>query len=309
MENNNESHVQYHRKCYQYFTMKKSLERLMKQKTDIQTAISRNTDGSIDTEETVIQHRNKRGKSSSTILPKRCIFCEKEKKYKGMQSKEPLRLCIDERATATIISVATKKKYYRILSITDLIASEARYHSTCYKQYTKVNNNQKNVPTNYQEAEQAALNDFGNFVFHLQNNPRIEQYSTAAKMIESEFENRGVEMNLSTKKNLRRKLEKTFPNITFVNVEGRLYFYPKTYKFEQLIIDFIVVNNKYQKISQQLNQYSENDEKVVNSSKIIKNEIKKLKDTMPWPPQSTRLASWTISHTTITKYNARYHTQ
>ena len=223
----NYAKIQYHRKCYQFLSMKKSLDRLQKQKIDIQQTLISNEE-KIDAEMKTHQ-RNKRREGSTTILPKKCIFCEKSKKCKGMQSKEPLRLCIDQRATEAIISAATKQNDFSILSISDLIASEAHYHTTCYKKYTKADNEeQKHIPTDYQIAEKAALTMFGYFVFNLQNKPRVEKFSKAVNMIENEFKKRDIEINVSTKKNLRRKLESTFTNLAFINVEGRLYFYPKS---------------------------------------------------------------------------------
>ena len=91
------------------------------------------------------------------------------------------------------------------------------------------------------------------------------------------------------KAEIQSQIKITFLNLVFINVERNLYFYPKTYKFDKLVEDFITADNQVEELTNQSNKYSEDDQRVVNTSQIIKNEIKSMKDTIPWLPQPTDL--------------------
>ena len=77
--------------------------------------------------------------NGETVLPSRCIFCDKASKdKKGSKTQEKLICCaesIDER----IRQIAAVRNDLKILSITSdkLVAKEAKYHSSCYKDYTR----------------------------------------------------------------------------------------------------------------------------------------------------------------------------
>ena len=68
------------------------------------------------------------------------IFCEKKSKYlKGTRNRGPLVQCRDLRADRSIRKSAREKKGSPILTIAscEIVAAEACYHRTCYKNYTK----------------------------------------------------------------------------------------------------------------------------------------------------------------------------
>ena len=77
----------------------------------------------------------------------------------------------------------------------------------------------------------------------------------------------------STKKNLRRNLEKSFQNnLKFISINGSLFIYPCTMTVEQTIRDLL-----------------KDREGIAKVATLIRNEIKEMKDEMPWPPQPSDL--------------------
>ena len=134
----------YLRKCYQYFTLKRSLEKIEndnKRKSEIlNTKLQENDD--FDLQEDDI--RPKRGEfgntvNSTVLLPKKCLFCKKDKYVKRI--KERLVACLEFRAVQSIKAAVTKINDFQMLGLItdDLIATEAHYHSSCYKLDTNVN--------------------------------------------------------------------------------------------------------------------------------------------------------------------------
>ena len=81
-----------------------------------------------------------RGEGSERVYPRVCIFCDQNSKYmKGTQTREPLTQTVDLRADETIRNIAIKKNDQKILAIEsrELVAAEAHFHRSCYKNYTK----------------------------------------------------------------------------------------------------------------------------------------------------------------------------
>ena len=269
--------------------MKKTLERLQKQKDEIEASITNSNVGN-----SILENESKRTRleqTCSNILPKECIFCKKNKKIKGSQSRENLTSCIDERAMKAIHLSAKAREDYKILSIQDLIAAEAHYHHTCHTNYVKVNyeSEKERSLTSYEEAEQAALNEFGKFLFDLQNHPTVEPFSLCVEMITNEIIKRGEKVNISTRKNLRRKIETHFKSVNFVNVDGLLYIYPATLSIEYLIKSFVKVRNELKNYKQEYCNYNAEQEKIIENMKLVKKEITELEDKMPWPPKAADL--------------------
>ena len=110
--------IHYHRKCYQRFTLKRDLANFN------------------DGESTSTSRRSKRKTGTSSVLPKQCLFCKKRKTKK---KKETESLKLYDRAEESIKFAAKRAGDYNVLSIPDLIAAEAYYHKSSYKQYLKVN--------------------------------------------------------------------------------------------------------------------------------------------------------------------------
>ena len=84
-----------------------------------------------------VERRPKRQQQvSSVLLAKECIFCRNQKRTKN-QARELLTPCVEFRAVKSIESAAQRKKDYPMLGLlaNDLIAVEAHYHKSCYKQH------------------------------------------------------------------------------------------------------------------------------------------------------------------------------
>ena len=73
--------------------------------------------------------------SSKTVLPKKCIFCNKDKYKKNTRNREKLSSCMQIRADENIRKIATEKNDSKVLAITtdELISKEAHYHFSCYR--------------------------------------------------------------------------------------------------------------------------------------------------------------------------------
>ena len=80
----------------------------------------------------------------------------------------------------------------------------------------------------------------------------------------------------STKKNLRRNIEKSFKkNLKFITFDRKLFISPETMTVAMVILDLLKEKNELSNISK--------------IADCIRKEIKEMKDQMPWPQQSSDL--------------------
>ena len=89
-----------------------------------------------ETDERSLKPKRKFSSSSSnTLLPQdKCIYCDKTKKYKSNKVENP-RTCNLNQVKEKIEQCAKDKADHRIIALIsthDLIAAEAKYHSSCY---------------------------------------------------------------------------------------------------------------------------------------------------------------------------------
>ena len=76
--------------------------------------------------------------NGGTVLPSKYKFCDKASKYKkGSKTLEKMKCCAEQCADERIWQIATVKHDSKIISINsdELVAKEAKYHSSCYKDY------------------------------------------------------------------------------------------------------------------------------------------------------------------------------
>ena len=75
----------------------------------------------------------------SRVFERICLLCEKAKYLKGTKTREALIQSVDLRADSTIRRAAVGKNDPRILAIVtrELVAAEACYHKSCYRDYTR----------------------------------------------------------------------------------------------------------------------------------------------------------------------------
>ena len=121
--------ITYHRKCRNKFTLKRDLYNICKER--------------IQGNEPELSERRssiREPPTKSTTYKRVCIFCDKVSKYaKGKDVREKLIQCIDLRADENIRKTALAKNDSKLLAIVsrDLVAAEACYHRTCYREYTR----------------------------------------------------------------------------------------------------------------------------------------------------------------------------
>ena len=140
--------VQYHRQCYQQFTNKSSLNILKKKsethKENLRTILERCT--SYETDELYKPKRSSSSSSaSSTLLPNRCILCDKTIKYKN-RKPEPLRKCEVMKTRERLEQCAKEKGDHHVISVISthgIVAAEAKHHPSCYADYTRPKKNIK----------------------------------------------------------------------------------------------------------------------------------------------------------------------
>ena len=72
-------------------------------------------------------------------LPQQCIFRNKRKTLPKSSTTEKLLSCMEMRADKQIRKRSEEKNDQRIMSICsdELIAKEAKYHKSCYRNYTR----------------------------------------------------------------------------------------------------------------------------------------------------------------------------
>ena len=285
----------YHRKCYQYFTMKSTLDRISKKKQEKKSALDCVILGLEEdytfptpTEDGI---KTKRSKITTQILPKYCIFCRKNK-FK-LKISEPLTQCCDFRAMQSIKIAATQKNDFTILGILtqDLIAIEGHYHGSCYRKYTRpqkqsIDIDSEQHDSNYYTAE---LEAFKKVIIHLHElvqSPKLISFTSVRTLMEDSINDLGVEIRSSTNINLRRKIEEKVSDIKFLNVDDSLYLYPETLTIQSVITELVRTRNQLKKATEVVNEKSSQLGKgILFSAANIRKDIMEMTDNMPWPPQ------------------------
>lgn len=105
----------------------------------METILKREANESLGDEAVCSSKRLCRRVSESRVYDPICIFCENVKFLKSSKSREKLRKAVELCADQTLRECATQKGDRKILAITsrDIVAAEAHYHLSCYKNYTR----------------------------------------------------------------------------------------------------------------------------------------------------------------------------
>ena len=232
--------VKYHRLCYQTFTMNSKLERIQNQNLKSQLVLERKIESVAEFESGAEENeddganrpkRKPQKEDSNILLPKECIFCNR-RNYKNKRL-EPLTI-------ETIKKAATAADDFSMLGLfsQDLIAAEAKYQVTCYKLYTKVKlfDTAKNEPNKsiYERIELEAFKEVVINCHDLSIRYSVVPFTLLQKKMEEIFIKNEIQMTVSTKKHLRRNMEKHVTDISFINVEGSLYVYSKSLTVDML---------------------------------------------------------------------------
>ena len=206
----------YHRKCRSVFTMKRDLETL-KRKADEST-----TDEAGSTDCTS-KRLCRRSSSEAGVYVPICIFCSKDKFQKGSKSREKLTQAVHLRADQTLRVCAIQKGDEKILAVTsrDIVAAEAHYHISCYRNYTrdstKTSENKEKGNEGketgggdlYQEIECEAFTNLLEYIrTDIIPNQKVVPMTSLTSKLETFMLSGGIErMTDSTRKHIRRRLE------------------------------------------------------------------------------------------------------
>ena len=160
------------------------------------------------------------------MYEKICIFCEKSNKYiKRSHSRGPLIQASELRADEKVRAVATIKMDNKILVATsrELVAAEAHYHKTCYRDYTRKYYSQpSNKSGTVEDGDQtyADVEDdvyqmlFANIRDDFLPNPHVLTMVELTASLVLYMKAHGVEeVQVSTKKHIWRKLQGEFGEI------------------------------------------------------------------------------------------------
>ncbi|KAI3388753.1 hypothetical protein SNEBB_003675, partial [Seison nebaliae] len=279
----NDPKLLYHRNCRSSFTHKKTLASFSpKEESPAATDLRKSC---------------REGPSSSRVMEEICIFCEKKTKYlTGSKSREPLMQSLELRSDAKVRQVAIEKLDNKILAITsqNIVAAEAHYHKTCYRNYTRdekpraVTATMTSQDAAYQEAQHASfLMLFKHIRDTLFTDPQVVRLAHLTDTFVEFMRTHGCDdVKLQTKKHIRRKLESEFgDSLHFINeANGRVLVYPDNLSLTQVLRE----NVKLKDNVQELESRSDMTHTINRSASHIRNQIKSM-PKMPWPPKPEEL--------------------
>ena len=224
--------------------------------------------------------RPKRNMSTGNVLlPNERIFC-KRNRYRNKRI-EPLIKCVEDRAIRSIRFAAEANNDFAI------IASEAKYHSSFYKIYTKPNSNVGKATSSvskYKEIEIKAFREVVAYCHELTTSTTVVPFSLLQKKMENVFIDNNLSITVSTKKNLRRNLEKVADDIEYINVNNCSYIYQKSLTIHSLMQKFIETKKELEDLKTQNAKSNVNKRETIQCGMRITNDIFKLENSIPWPP-------------------------
>ena len=204
-------------------------------------------------------------------------------KYKTRKS-EPLRKCEVKQVKEKLEQCAKEKSDYRIISLVsthDLVASGAKYHPSCYSDYTRLKKIRKtSIDTEQnQEYKRVEIEAFQLAVEHCYNSmakSKVLSFQEILAIMREHFLKNDFSLTTSTKKDLRRNLEKCFGDkLKFMSIKNRSFLYSSEIDVEKVIKDLL--------------EEREQSCYVAKTARFIHKEVKAMKDEMPWCPQPNDL--------------------
>ena len=290
LEENEVPKIYYHRKCRSLFTMKRDLETL-KRKADESLA---------EAGSNVCRSKRpcRRSSSEARVYDQICIFCSKDKYQKGSKSREKLIQAVQLRADQTLRKCATQKGDENILAVTsrDIVAAEAHYHISCYKNYTrdstktpeyKDESNEENETEGgelYQEIEREAYTNLLEYIrTDIIPSKKIVPMTYLTSKLESFILSGGVErMTDSTRKHIRMRLESELESSIdiFPNDKGKLLVVPGSVSLKDVVLE----NQTLQRELRVWKAKSTNVNVLIDqTSSMIRSAIQQDMTPTPWP--------------------------
>jgi hypothetical protein len=221
-----------------------------------------------------------------------CIFCDKETKYiKGTKTREELMQSLELRSDEKVRQASANKCDSKILAKTsrELVAAEAHYHKSCYRNYTREEKPKTETLSlshedeAYQLAEQ---NSYKMLFKHIRDSMFIASQAVrlselTEKLTEFLKSNGCSDIKKQTKNHIRRKLTAEFEeSLHFISeINGKLIVYPDNLSITQVIRDNMKLKDKVKELTT-TNDMMHN---IKQSAIYFRDKIKSM-TIMTWPP-------------------------
>ena len=279
--------IYYHRSCRCTFTHKKTL------------ASSQTKDKNLSSEgSSHMKRKSVRNSAASTsrVYEEVCFFCHRSSKYiKSTNCRDTLRQCKELRSDVTIRNSALRKIDKRIMALLsrEIVAAEAHYHISCYREYTRPSKTTStSTPADvdpYIAAEHEAYTMLFSYVRRdLLRSPRVIRMTNLTYNLTQNLQSLGFDdIKDHTKKHIRRRLESEFGySLCIINDNGKLLVMPDNLTREELAKQNIALTEKLNIL--------EGDEKsveklLVKAALHLRNEVKGSVIKQPWPPLPAEL--------------------
>ena len=307
-----------HRKCYQSYTNKTLLDRLKKKREESNAASTVTLDEVAPMADNP-EPESVRSSRTSTPVPQTeevCIFCQKKRKRCGKEI-ENLSQCLSFEADERVTKSAERKNDHRLLlaiRCEDLVAKEVKYHKSCYRAYTKgsespmvADKGSEKAPGMTSPEIQARARAKQNLMEFVQK--RVIEDLDVLKMTDlkdiyvKNLESYGFDSKSYRTEKVKKKLIKVFGN--------KLGFWQPSCKTEtEMVYAVDVPTGQIIEVGvSALHDHSESENpfvpsnsdncsaayQVFHAAHIIKTEIQKMENNLPWPPRPEDLTTDNIN--------------
>lgn len=275
----------YHRQCRSRFTLKRDLNNFKRKSAE---------NSEDDPGSSGAAKRHKRTPSTSRVYQPECIFCGKDKCLKGTSTREHLTLARQLRVDERLRQCAREKQDDKILAATsrDIVAAEAHYHKSCYKNYTRktkksqesrTSKNENEYEKAYNEVESEAYDDLFTFIRNeMLPDKLIVPVATLAARMENFMHSRGYRMNESTKKHIKRRLDSEVGDIFHIYKDeaGKLLAIPDSITMQDMVLENKNLRNELKTL-----RSKSSDIKCIihQASSYVRTSIQESCMQSPWP--------------------------
>ena len=173
----------------------------------------------------------------------------------------------------------------------DLVSSEAKYHGSCYKSFSRVMSKSSQTFVNDSLKDNCGIDSVYETVYQfcqeLINSSKVILFKEIRKIMQEESKIQGIEIPLSDYNNLIRKLSNKFEELRFIHQEpNKVLVFPATLKAEDLVSEYYNLKCELDSLNTTQNDY---ERAVINVAKKINAEITSLVSSMSWPPKEQDL--------------------
>jgi len=281
----------YHRKCRSIFTMKRDLETL-KRKAGESSSDLPGSSGCPP------KRSSRRSTTESRVYDPICIFCSKVKYQKHSNTREKLTLASQLRVDQTLRESAVRKGDERMVALTsrDIVAAEAHYHTSCYRNYTRDNENEEEKETHefilYHKVEGEAYEELFEYIrADIIPNKRLIPVTSLTTKLESLMLSGGVNLlKDSTKKNMHRRLKSELGGAVeiFPDDNGKLLMVPCCVSLKDVVLE----NQTLHRELKLWKAKSTDVNKIIDqTSSHIRTAIKQDMISTPWPYHPSDVAT------------------